>query len=242
MKTAALTSMLVACGPRGASTPPPSERASATTDAATAAAPTTAPTCNPLGFVAGTQAPPAEVQADGRDAAAARAAADGWRLPPSVTFTVEPAQVAGGRATLRGVLANGGAAPAEVFLVEAGSLYFYATLVGDGLVRRPQPAPAADAPPPPPPLFPEPHGYTLPPGARWPFEVQLELGCWALTPGQAVTAHWWLATAGDGVAGRAVAHRAVAPIARPAIMRRAPPRRGRGPDTRAPRRARDHRR
>jgi hypothetical protein len=50
-------------------------------------------------------------------------------------------------------------------------------------------------------LFPEPHRFTLAPGARWPLETSIVLGCWELARPSTVTAHWWLNVQGESREG-----------------------------------------
>ncbi len=152
-----------------------------------------------LGYTGGNAAPAPGVTRDERDRAQLVAEAAAWSMPAGVTFAlVGPPSVRGPQLVLRGELANATATPQPVFLTEAGVGYFSATLTGAGLTRRAQPPagalePGVQAPPA---LFPEPHRFVLAPGARWVFELAIELACWQLAPGQTVNAHWWFGTAG----------------------------------------------
>jgi hypothetical protein len=126
----------------------------------------------------------------------------GWRRAAAVRFVVAAPERRGSRLVLRGVVENTSATPQPVFLEEAGTGYFHATLTGEGLRRRtvtaPPLPPGVTAPPA---LLPMTHGYTLAPGARWTHVVEVELGCWSLEGQATVNVHWWFIVAGDALQG-----------------------------------------
>jgi hypothetical protein len=126
----------------------------------------------------------------------------GWRRAAAVRFVVAAPERRGSRLVLRGVVENTSATPQQVFLEEAGTGYFHATLTGEGLRRRtvtaPPLPPGVTAPPA---LLPMTHGYTLAPGARWTHVVEVELGCWSLEGQATVNVHWWFIVAGDALQG-----------------------------------------
>lgn len=131
-----------------------------------------------------------------------RAMPAGWRRAAAVRFDLRVTGRRGSRLVLRGVLENTAATAQTVFLSEAGTGFFHATLTGEGLRRRVIPAPPL---PPgvsaPPVLFPEAHGYSLAPGARWTHVVEVELGCWSLERQATVNVHWWFSVANEGLQG-----------------------------------------
>jgi hypothetical protein len=154
-----------------------------------------------LGSIPSAVVLPAGVTEDTSDRMAVIAAASGWHMPDGVTFALTGApRVAADLVTIQGELVNTTAAPVDVFLSEAGGGYFYATLVGDDLVRRTlPPAPAEGAPRPA--LFPEPHRFTLAAGAHWPLETSITTLCWELATPNAATVHWWLNIEGSSREG-----------------------------------------
>lgn len=140
---------------------------------------------------------PAGVVEDASGREGVIAAAAGWHLPDGVTFAlVGSPTVVGEQVTLRGEVVNTTAAPVDVFLSEAGAGYFTATFVGEELVRRTFP-PSPSSGPPRPVLFPEPHRFTLAPGAHWPIETSVTTLCWELTRPVTVKVHWWMSFEGD---------------------------------------------
>lgn len=148
--------------------------------------------------------PPPSVRRDPRDRAAIAADARGWTLPPEVTFALEgPPVREGSRVRLRGALRNAASAPRAVFLAAATGSYFYATLTGPAPRRRVAPAASEPGVTPPPAVFPETSRFEMAPGARWPFEVAIELSCWALRPGEPLTLHWWFGVEGATLQGDA---------------------------------------
>lgn len=148
--------------------------------------------------------PPASVRRDPRDRAAIVAEARAWTLPPEVTFSLDgPPRREGARVRLRGTLRNAAREPRAVFLTAATGSYFYATLTGPASRRRVAPAPREPGVSAPPAVFPEPARFEMAPGARWPFEVAVELACWATRPGEPLTLHWWFGVEGGVLQGEA---------------------------------------
>ncbi|MFO0624815.1 MAG: hypothetical protein U0325_04305 [Polyangiales bacterium] len=131
-----------------------------------------------------------------------RAMPAGWRRAAALRFAVSVAERRGSRVVLRGVLENTATTPLDVYLSEAGTGYFHATLTGDGLRRRDVPAV---------PLPPRRERAARAPadGARvhararraWTHLVEVELGCWSLEGRASVNAHWWFSVDGEASQG-----------------------------------------
>lgn len=158
--------------------------------------------CQPgrLGYESPAPALAAGVVADPRPQELVRSESGRWSAPQGVTFTLTGApRVEAQRVVLRGELRNDTAAPQTVMLTEGGGGFFYATIARQESSRRVVAAPTEGAPPPV--ALPEPHAWTLAPGARWSFETAVLLGCWELPPQSRVSVHWWFGLTNANVQG-----------------------------------------
>lgn len=193
--------VLTACGSSSAPERGAPERSEADTPRSPGAAGLDPACADPMADVRSMLALPAGVTADPRGQPEVQEAASSWHLPPGVTFTLSEPRLRGDRLELRGELVNTTDTPQTVMLSEAGAGYFSATLADPSLVRRTFVATPEPGVTPPPALFPEPHAYTLAPGARWPHATTVIVSCWEPAPGRTVTAHWWLNVEGEGLDG-----------------------------------------